>query len=554
MKQTLSLILIIVVGLSLLSLLTSDLTHADAALQVPVTPTVFVYLPFAAQNWSSSSMPTATRIPITTTLFVWPGLLESQPYPGAGQAELTCRNPYGSTPSCTERWTASLASDMVGNRYGIEGTFRVSAGLGHTIDFRIILVHRGIEQLLVAYHKDLPQGTWNFSFDPVEGPDPAAAPGDALIFEIERSQIATISTLWIWVGGGTGARIIVPAVTTSAAAQFREHTIDNNFNGAYAVYATDMDGDGDMDVLGSAYYEQEIAWWENDGNQSFNKHVIDSNLDLPLINSSVFATDIDGDGDVDVLGPTDWIDEFAWWENDGNENFTKHSLSSQVSYPEAVSALDLDGDRDVDILVGGAGVAWWQNDGQQNFSRRVVDNVELHMTSVYPIDLDKDGDVDILGATREGRIVWWENNGSENFTRHIIREGATATLGNKSSVFATDMDGDGDRDVIGTDDLLDDISWWENDGNENFTQHPIYTSFSNPGPVYAIDLDEDGDVDIVAGGDAFAWWENDGSQNFMRHIIGRASAASVYAVDIDGDGDVDVLSANGGKITWWENP
>jgi hypothetical protein len=178
------------------------------------------------------------------------------------------------------------------------------------------------------------------------------------------------------------------------------------------------------------------------------------------------------------------------------------------------------------------------------------------MTSVYPIDLDKDGDVDILGATREDKTAWWENDGNEKFTKHILREGLTSTLGDKSSVFATDVDGDGDRDIIGTANLLDDISWWENDSNENFTQHPIYTSFSDPGPVYASDLNEDGKVDILAGGDAFAWWGNDGSQNFMRHIIGRDSAASVYAVDIDRDGDVDVLSANEWqkKITWWENP
>ena len=52
-------------------------------------------------------------------------------------------------------------------------------------------------------------------------------------------------------------------------------TIDNNFAGPRSVYATDVDSDGDIDVLGAAEYEDEIAWWENTGSESFgNKNVI----------------------------------------------------------------------------------------------------------------------------------------------------------------------------------------------------------------------------------------------------------------------------------------
>ena len=38
-------------------------------------------------------------------------------------------------------------------------------------------------------------------------------------------------------------------------------TIDANFNGASSVYAADINGDGDMDVLGVSF--NEIAWWES---------------------------------------------------------------------------------------------------------------------------------------------------------------------------------------------------------------------------------------------------------------------------------------------------
>ena len=40
---------------------------------------------------------------------------------------------------------------------------------------------------------------------------------------------------------------------------------------------------------------------------------------------SVFATDVDDDGDTDVLSASHLARDIAWYENDGNENFTEHA-------------------------------------------------------------------------------------------------------------------------------------------------------------------------------------------------------------------------------------
>ena len=41
-------------------------------------------------------------------------------------------------------------------------------------------------------------------------------------------------------------------------------------------------------------------------------------------------------------------------------------------------------------------------------------------TSVFAIDVDSDGDIDVLSSSRnDDKIVWYENNGSESFPRTI---------------------------------------------------------------------------------------------------------------------------------------
>ena len=45
--------------------------------------------------------------------------------------------------------------------------------------------------------------------------------------------------------------------------------------------------------------DDKIAWYENDGSQNFTEHTI--SLRRPILRTSVFAADVDGDGDLDVL-------------------------------------------------------------------------------------------------------------------------------------------------------------------------------------------------------------------------------------------------------------
>ena len=69
------------------------------------------------------------------------------------------------------------------------------------------------------------------------------------------------------------ARPILPTTspggrnTAGDGTAWTEHTVDGSFGGAFSVHAADVDGDGDLDVLGAAVFADDIAWWENRGGQ-----------------------------------------------------------------------------------------------------------------------------------------------------------------------------------------------------------------------------------------------------------------------------------------------
>ncbi|PIZ06917.1 MAG: hypothetical protein COY56_11670, partial [Flavobacteriaceae bacterium CG_4_10_14_0_8_um_filter_34_31] len=69
---------------------------------------------------------------------------------------------------------------------------------------------------------------------------------------------------------------------------------------SFRVCSADLDGDGDNDILTVSVADQTVAWYENlDGLGNFSTgHVLISNL---IDVRSAIATDIDNDGDLDVI-------------------------------------------------------------------------------------------------------------------------------------------------------------------------------------------------------------------------------------------------------------
>ena len=201
-----------------------------------------------------------------------------------------------------------------------------------------------------------------------------------------------------------------------SAVDFATHDImATNAYGAFGVSAGDLDGDGDLDAI-SASYNDKIAWYENtDGKGSFGPQRVITTAAAGAV--SVSAGDVDGDGDLDVLSAS-WLDDkIAWYENiDGLGRFGPQQVITTSAHGAiSVHASDVDGDGDLDVLSTSRfddEIAWYENiDGLGRFGpQQLVTTAADGPLSVTAGDVDGDGDLDVLSASsNDDTIAWYEN-------------------------------------------------------------------------------------------------------------------------------------------------
>jgi len=259
-------------------------------------------------------------------------------------------------------------------------------------------------------------------------------------------------------------------ISINSIAQFGEQQIiTTNAANARAVFAADLDGDGDMDVLSASEGDNKVAWYENtDGLGTFgSQQIITESLTAAI---DVYATDFDGDGDMDVIAASTGEAEVIWFENmDGLGNFgDEQIITNNANGVLSVFAIDIDSDGDKDVLAAstsGNKVAWYENtDGLGNFGVEQIITTSLERERVvFGADIDNDGDIDVITAYQEdlgGEVVWYENlDGLGNFSTH---QAITAEVGAPRSVFVSDIDNDGDMDVLSASTVDYKIAWYEN--------------------------------------------------------------------------------------------
>lgn len=182
--------------------------------------------------------------------------------------------------------------------------------------------------------------------------------------------------------------------------------------------------------------------------------------------------------------------------------------------------------------------------------RKFTESVDLETESVTSAnvgvgDMDGDGDLDIVLA--KGRHLPIANKVLVNDGRGRFAESLFGTEADRSySAALADVEGDGDLDVIVSNDRPDAKSVYRNDGKAKLTYAGGWGEGEwNTRTSAAADLNGDSRPDIIAAVRVGQSWAclNDGIGNFPRNKcvpIPSSSSVTIVPADFNGDGFIDL--------------
>lgn len=356
------------------------------------------------------------------------------------------------------------------------------------------------------------------------------------------------------------------------------------------IQFADLDLDGDLDFIGNrfGYNGSYLAFFNQDGNGNFSLPVPFGDTtwwDLPDLAINFALSDLDNDGDPDLVPGNIAAGTNPYWPNDGSGNF---ATSGQVSTSDEVrddhffriADLDNDGLEDIVILRRNTRQIFLNRNqgGGQDFAYSLLYDAFDDFSTEYPsdflvFDYDQDGDLDLgfisyntFFSEFESENIYftlYEQTCSlcfEQKSRTIVDEALKNILGGK--VQATDLDEDGYPDLIVNYHKSDEPNFARNylrllkneDGTGDFT-----LAFHEDDVIGITngDVDQDGAPDLFwaldpdstsnTGGEAgYFWAENLGNFSFQEYFVDNLySGEQLFILDLNQDNQLDLITLRG---------
>ena len=230
----------------------------------------------------------------------------------------------------------------------------------------------------------------------------------------------------------------------------------------------DLDGDGDQDLLLANKIDQRdfetahIYHYENrSGPEGVLLQLVGT---LPLYGYHSFApafADLDSDGDLDMMTGT-WNSDVRYYRNDGTAaaydfvELSEHTVDLTRGSYSKPALVDIDADGDYDLFIG-------ESSGELNFYRNVgdpsqpqfalisdnFDDIDVGRLSAPSFtDLDGDGDQDMVLGREAGAALLYLNVGTPEAPLFAPQGTLNADLPYYSAPAFVDIDGDGLVDLF----------------------------------------------------------------------------------------------------------
>lgn len=362
-------------------------------------------------------------------------------------------------------------------------------------------------------------------------------------------------------------------ITTGVVGQnFEHHLIADSLGIVETLVVSDLDQDGDVDLLFSDYQyvddarEYRLLWLENDGDGNFSEELITEEAGW-IMGVTVVDFDLDGDNDILLAGANEDY-SVTILENYGDLEFRSHIVNADFGLyymPDEVKAADLNDDGMVDFVVSyyymdawgdiWGGLAYFIQEEEYAFSgHELVEFRASGWIDLNLFDYDGNGTQDVItneischGLEEDQRFGRWMNDGEGRFTYEPL-----PLIGWYGKVKWIDFNQDGLLDFVryrGHRFNSTILQLFERDEEGDYTLHEMHNDLSLTGFDLVIgDFDVDGEWEFILVEIGAYYLECDGDFNIeWQYITGFLDDAGpiphIRSTDVNNDGLLDCIFA-----------
>ena len=141
-----------------------------------------------------------------------------------------------------------------------------------------------------------------------------------------------------------------------------------------------------------------------------------------------------------------------------------HTINSNFSAPHSARLYDMDNDNDLDVVAvfdSSDSIVWFEHPqtlSNSEWNPTIINNNLNNLVEFTRGDFNNDGMQDFaLGSNSNGYLAVLEKQ--ENSNNYIVHNYPYPSF---TSVESTDIDGDGDQDLITASYAENKMDWWEN--------------------------------------------------------------------------------------------